>query len=55
MKAARDKAPSRFNLGDENGKNNSYNNQILKGSWKSIQDYNVKEIYPAHGNSYTLC
>jgi len=32
----------------------AYNDQTLKDSWRLIQDYNVKQIYPAHGNSYTL-
>lgn len=31
-----------------------YNDQTIKDSWKLIQDYYVKEIYPAHGVSYTL-
>lgn len=33
----------------------AYNDKTLKESWKLIQNYNVKEIYPAHGNPYTLC
>jgi glyoxylase-like metal-dependent hydrolase (beta-lactamase superfamily II) len=32
----------------------AYNDQILVNSWKLIQDYNVKTIYPAHGMPYTL-
>jgi len=32
----------------------AHNDQTLKDSWKLIQDYNVKEIYPAHGNSYII-
>ncbi|WP_074042179.1 MBL fold metallo-hydrolase [Desnuesiella massiliensis] len=32
----------------------AYNDEIIKESWKLIQDYNVTKIYPAHGKSYTL-
>lgn len=32
----------------------AYNDQTIKDSWKLVQDYNVKKIYPAHGNPYTL-
>lgn len=31
-----------------------YNDQILNDSWKMIQNYNVKMIYPAHGNPYNI-
>jgi glyoxylase-like metal-dependent hydrolase (beta-lactamase superfamily II) len=32
----------------------AYNDQTLKDGWKLIQDYHVKKIYPAHGDSYNL-
>lgn len=32
----------------------AYEDQTLKDSWNLIQGYNVKKIYPAHGNSYNL-
>lgn len=32
----------------------AYNDQTIKDSWKLIQNYNVKRIYPAHGDSYTI-
>jgi glyoxylase-like metal-dependent hydrolase (beta-lactamase superfamily II) len=32
----------------------AYNDEILKESWKLIKDYNVKRIYPAHGQPYDL-
>lgn len=31
-----------------------YNDQTLNDSWKMIQDYNVKIIYPAHGKPYNI-
>jgi glyoxylase-like metal-dependent hydrolase (beta-lactamase superfamily II) len=30
----------------------AYDDEVLKESWRLIQEYNVKNIYPAHGNSY---
>jgi glyoxylase-like metal-dependent hydrolase (beta-lactamase superfamily II) len=33
----------------------AYNDQALNESWKLIQSYNVKKVYPAHGDSYILC
>ncbi len=32
----------------------TYNDQTLKDSWKLIQEYNVKRVYPAHGEPYNL-
>jgi glyoxylase-like metal-dependent hydrolase (beta-lactamase superfamily II) len=32
----------------------AYNDQTLKDSWKLIQEYNVKRIYPAHGEPYNV-
>lgn len=32
----------------------AYNDETIKGSWKLILDYDVKKIYPAHGDSYTI-
>lgn len=32
----------------------AYNDQIIRDSWKSIVDYKITKIYPAHGNSYTI-
>ena len=32
----------------------AYNDQTMKDSWKLLQAYNVKKIYPAHGNSYDI-
>ena len=32
----------------------AYNDQTIEDSWKLIQGYDAKEIYPAHGNPYTL-
>lgn len=32
----------------------AYDNQTIKDSWKMIQSYNVKKIYPAHGNPYNI-
>lgn len=32
----------------------AYDNQTLKESWRLIQSYDVKKIYPAHGNDYDL-
>jgi glyoxylase-like metal-dependent hydrolase (beta-lactamase superfamily II) len=32
----------------------AYNDEVIKDSWKSIKDYKVEKIYPAHGNSYTI-
>lgn len=32
----------------------AYENQTLNESWKLIQNYNVRKIYPAHGNSYSI-
>jgi glyoxylase-like metal-dependent hydrolase (beta-lactamase superfamily II) len=32
----------------------AYNDQTMKDSWKLLQAYNVKKIYPAHGDTYTL-
>jgi glyoxylase-like metal-dependent hydrolase (beta-lactamase superfamily II) len=32
----------------------AYNDQTLKDSWKLIQEYNVKKIYPAHGDLYNI-
>jgi len=31
-----------------------YDDQTIKDSWKLIQSYNVKKIYPAHGEVYTV-
>lgn len=31
-----------------------YDDQTLRDSWKLIVEYNVKKIYPAHGDSYAL-
>lgn len=32
----------------------AYDDQTIKDSWKMIQSYNVKKIYPAHGNPYNI-
>lgn len=32
----------------------AYNNQTIKDSWQTIQSYNVKRVYPAHGNPYNI-
>lgn len=32
----------------------AYNDQTLKDSWKLLQEYNVKKVYPAHGDPYNI-
>lgn len=32
----------------------AYNDQTIRDSWKSIKDYKITKIYPAHGNPYTI-
>lgn len=32
----------------------AYDDPTINGSWKLIQENNIKTIYPAHGKSYTL-
>lgn len=32
----------------------AYNHQTMKDSWKSIKEYKVTKIYPAHGKQYII-
>lgn len=32
----------------------AYNDEIIKDSWKLIQDYGVRKVYPAHGIPYNI-
>ena len=32
----------------------AYNDQVIEDSWKKIQKYHVKTIYPAHGETYQI-
>jgi glyoxylase-like metal-dependent hydrolase (beta-lactamase superfamily II) len=32
----------------------AYNDKTIIASWKSIKDYKITKIYPAHGNSYII-
>jgi Zn-dependent hydrolases, including glyoxylases len=32
----------------------AYDDQTIKDSWETIQSYNVKKVYPAHGNPYNI-